>query len=368
MSDNKFKEKIQFASKASVKNRLVMSPMTTTLSFHNGKVTSDEVGYYGNRSGDVGMVITGTANINSLGKGYDGELSVESDEMIPSLAKIAYAIKRNGTKAILQIFHVGRTVTSTTLKGKQPVSASSIPQDVEGAEIPRELSEEEIQQIIVDFELATIRAIKAGFDGVEIHGANNYLIQQFFSPHSNRRMDKWGGSKEKRYLFVKEVIDSVNKAVETMTTEPFIVGYRFSPEEPMAPGITIEDTLYLVDKLANEKLDYLHVSLSKYNKFPHSKNYQEKSVLEYIYTVINKRIPLISVGGVKDSKDVNNALEFSDMVAIGKQMIIDPRWAGKVLNGKDHLIRPYIVKEERNEFIPDALWDFMQPMFKGLIK
>lgn len=346
-----------------------MSPMTTTLSFHNGKVTSDEVNYYAKRSGDVGMIITGTSNVNALGKGYNGELSVESDEMIPSLTKISNGIKKNGTKAILQIFHVGRTVAAEVLNGEQPVSASPIAAVYAGAQTPRALSEAEIEQIIRDFGLATERAIKAGFDGVEIHGANNYLIQQFFSPHSNRRDDKWGGTREKRYLFAESVIASVTKAVANATDKPFIVGYRFSPEEPTEPGITLEDTLYLVNRLADEKLDYLHVSLSDYSKLPHSESHQEKSLLQYLYETIDSRMPLISVGNVKTKTDAEEALKYSDLVAVGKQMIIDPRWAGKVLNDKEELIRHYIVEEERDDLvIPDALWDFMQPMFKGLIK
>lgn len=365
----KANDELRLKEGITLKNRIVMAPMTTTLSFHNGQVTSDEVNYYGKRSGDVGMVITGTSNINAMGKGYAGELSVEKDEMIPSLSKISHAIKKNGSKAILQIFHVGRTVSSDVLKGKQPVSASSIPGVYEGAQVPRELSESEIEQIIIDFGLATERAIKAGFDGVEIHGANNYLIQQFFSPHSNRRNDKWGGTKDNRYLFIKSIINSVNRAVSDNTENPFVVGFRFSPEEPTEPGITLEDTLYLVNRLADEKLDYLHVSLSNFSKFPHSESYQEKSTLEYIYETIDSRLPLIAVGSIKTKLDVEQALKYSDLVAVGKQMIIDPRWASKVLNGKEELIRHYIVEEERDDLvIPDALWEFMQPMFKGLIK
>lgn len=365
----KVNEKLKLRSGITLKNRVVMAPMTTTLSFHNGQVTSDEVNYYGKRSGDVGMVITGTSNINSLGKGYDGELSVENDEMIPSLSKISYAIKKNGSKAILQIFHVGRNVSSDVLKGKQPVSASPISAVYEGAQIPRELSELEIEQIIIDFGLATERAIKAGFDGVEIHGANNYLIQQFYSPHSNRRKDKWGGTRANRYLFIKSVIDSVTRVVKDSAEKPFVVGFRFSPEEPTNPGITLDDTLYLVNRLADEDLDYLHVSLSNFSNFPHSEAHQEKSTLSYIYETIDSRLPLIAVGGIKTKADVEQALKYSDLVAAGKQMIIDPRWASKILNDKEHLIRHYIVEEERDDLaIPDALWEFMQPMFKGLIK
>lgn len=119
---------------------------------------------------------------------------------------------------------------SGVLRGVQPVSASAIAAERPNAEIPRALTEDEIFDLIEDFKKATERAIKAGFDGVEIHGANTYIIQQFFSPHSNRREDQWGGSIEKRFNFINELVDSVTEVVDNSNVQDFIVGYHFSPE------------------------------------------------------------------------------------------------------------------------------------------
>ncbi len=181
----------QFKNGLTVKNRIVMSPMTTMTSFYNGMVTSDEVNYYAARAGGPGMIITGVANVTALGKGFEGELSVASDDMIPGLARVASAIHQNGTKAILQIFHAGRKSTRKVLRGAQPVSASAIaasyPAD---SDTPRAMTEAEIETTITAFGEATTRAIKAGFDGVELHGANTYLLQQFFSPNANQRTDQ----------------------------------------------------------------------------------------------------------------------------------------------------------------------------------
>ena len=122
------------------------------------------------------------------------------------------------------------------------------------------MTESEIQEIIRAFGESTRRAIEAGYDGIEIHGANGYLVQQFFSPHSNRRDDQWGGSVENRMKFPLAIVDEVQRVVAEHAKGPFIVGYRFSPEEPETPGITMADTLDLVDALADKNLDYLHVS------------------------------------------------------------------------------------------------------------
>ncbi|ODG92678.1 hypothetical protein BED47_18525 [Gottfriedia luciferensis] len=108
-------------------------------------------------------------------------------------------------------------------------SASAIATERLNAEIPRALTEDAIFDLIQDFKKATERAIKAGFDGVEIHGANTYKIQQFSSPHSNRREDQWGGSIEKRFNFINQLVDSVTEVVDNSNVQDFIVGYRFFP-------------------------------------------------------------------------------------------------------------------------------------------
>ena len=158
-----------------LKNRIVIPPMTTRLSFEDGTVTRDEIRYYQQRAGGVGMFITGTANVNALGKGFEGELSVADDRFIPGLSKLAAAMKTGGTKAILQIFSAGRMSNSKILRGEQPVSASAVAAPRAGYETPRALTPAEIEATIHDFGQAVRRAILAGFDGIELHGSNTYL-------------------------------------------------------------------------------------------------------------------------------------------------------------------------------------------------
>jgi len=360
----KFTEPLSLNSGVLLKNRLMMAPMTVVLSFHNGIVTQEEINYYAERSQGFGAIITAAANVLEMGKGWPGELKVSDDEAIPGLKKLAKAIHEKGAKAILQIFHAGRQSHRSTLLGEQVVSASAVIAEREGAEVPRELSHEEILETIEAFGLATRRAIDAGFDGVEIHGANTYLIQQFFSPHSNRREDEWGGSLEKRYRFIDRVTDRVFEEVANYAKEPFIVGYRFSPEEPETPGIRFEDTLYLVDKLADKDFDYLHVSLGSYKSAAHSPDYADKPRLAYLKEVINNRIQLVGVGGVRKREDVENILATADLVAVGQQILVDPQWVVKLLENRDDefVDKPFgqAIKEVD---IPNPLYNYLKPRY-----
>lgn len=352
---------IQFKRGLQLKNRVVMAPMTTKMSFFDGVVTSDELAYYALRSGEVGAVITAAANVQSDGKGWEGELGVYDDRFLPGLAKLAASIKRNGTKAILQIFHAGRMTDSTILRGVRPISPSEVKADREDAELPREITSDEVVALIDSYKQATIRAIKAGFDGVELHGANTYLIQQFFSPHSNRRNDQWGGSLEKRYRFIEELVNQVTEVVDSSNVSNFIVGYRFSPEEYEEPGIKFSDTLYLVDQLAGKGLDYLHISLNDYNKVSIQKGYQEKSMLGYVHDTIGGRTPLIGVGDVRGGDDAVNVLKDAELVAVGRALLIDPHWTNKVLDGKENLISKEISQYDREELlIGNGVWGFLE--------
>lgn len=352
---------ITFRRGLRLKNRIVMAPMTTSLSFFDGVITSDERAYYALRSGEVGAVITGAANVQESGKTWEGQLGVYDDHFIPGLSELAGAIKKNGTKAILQIFHGGRMTNSKITRGVQPVSASAVPAERPDAEIPRELTLDEIVALIDSYKQATIRAIKAGFDGVEIHGANTYLIQQFFSPHSNRRTDKWGGSIEKRFKLINDLVDAVTSAVDRSDKKDFIVGYRFSPEEFETPGIGLADTLYLVDRLSDKPLDYLHISINDYQRISISQRYQDKPIIDYIYQTINNRVPFIGVGNIRTKQQAEEVLTSADLVALGRALLIDPHWVEKIFDGREELIRTGITKYERKELqIGNGTWAFLE--------
>ncbi|WP_157454800.1 NADH-dependent flavin oxidoreductase [Carnobacterium maltaromaticum] len=368
MSQN-FLSNYTFSNGLSVKNRVVMSPMTTMSSFYNGMVTSDEINYYGLRAGGPGIIITGVANVSENGKGFEGELSVTTDSMIPGLTALAKAIKKDGTKAILQIFHAGRKSTSKVLRGEQPVSASAIsatyPAD---SEVPRELSHEEILQIITDFGEATRRAIEAGFDGVELHGANTYLLQQFFSENSNQRSDEWGGSQKKRLKFPLAVIDSVKQAVKKHSTNPFVIGYRLSPEEIETPGIRLENSLFFVDQI-KEKVDYIHLSMGSYKRTSLNDKKNKATLISQFSTHTIGVVPLIGIGSVEHPDEAEEVLhDGADLIAIGRELIREPKWVQKVAIGDIASIRTKLSPLDMDELaIPSVMQVYLTESFNSVM-
>lgn len=346
-------ETFSLKSGVELKNRIVMAPMTNFSSNDDGTVTDAEVAYYARRAEGVAAVITACTYVTPNGKGFPGEFGADRDEMIPSLARLASAIQEKGAKAILQIFHGGRMVPPNLVDG-DVVSASSVPAEAEGSAVPRELSAAEVENIIAAFGETTRRAIEAGYDGVEIHGANGYLIQQFFSPHSNRRTDKWG----ERLEFPLAVVDAVKEAAAA-ADRPFAVGYRFSPEEPETPGITMADTLELIDALKEKDLDYLHVSLMEFWSQPRRGVDDTRPRLEIIKERAGNAIPVIGVGSIYTADDAMKALGTGvDLLAIGRGLIIEPDWVQKVENGEEETIAVKIDKNAQEKLVvPDPLWN-----------
>jgi 2,4-dienoyl-CoA reductase-like NADH-dependent reductase (Old Yellow Enzyme family) len=339
-----------------LRNRLVMAPMTNFSSAEDGSVTDSELAYYARRSGGVGIVITACANVTANGQGFPGEIGVDRDDLVPSLSRLAQAIQGEGAAAVLQIFHGGRMCPPDLVDG-DVVSASAVAAERPDSATPRELTGAEVQDIVTAFGDAARRAIEAGYDGVEIHGANSYLLQQFFSPHSNRRTDRWGGDVQGRMAFPLAVVEAVQAAVREHATRPFVVGYRFSPEEPETPGISMPDTLALVDALAETGLDYLHVSLMDYRSLPRSGDVTRPR-LDALVERLNGRLPLIGVGSVWNTDDALAVLDSgAAMVALGRSLVVEPDWAQKVEAGHEQALRTQMTPDEQALLVvPDPLW------------
>lgn len=342
---------------ATLKNRIMMAPMTTYSSEINGDVSDQELAYYARRAkSGIGAVITACAYVQPQGAGFIYSIGAESDDRLPSLKRLASAIKDNGSNAILQIFHAGRQSNSKVLNGGTPVSASAVAYPRDGAETPRELTADEVEETIRAFGEATRRAIEAGFDGVEIHGANTYLIHQFFSPHSNLRNDKWG---EDRSAFPLAVVAEVKRVAKELAPSNFIIGYRFSPEENTDPGFTIEEKLALIDKLAAENLDYLHISLGQFFDQSYTDETGTPRIARFA-EVIAGRTPLVGVGSLKTKSDIDQAAAsgYAELFAIGRPIVTDPEWYPKLVEGKEDLLLTEIDPTNQDALdIPDALWE-----------
>lgn len=368
MSNYKFLKPTVLKPGVTLQNAVAMAPMTTKSSFYDGTISDDEIDYYRERSG-AGLVITAVANVDINGKGFEGELSVAEDRFIPGLTKLANAIKSKGSKAILQIFSAGRMTNSKILRGETPYSASAVAAPRNNAEVPRALDSQEIEQLIVEFGQATKRAIIAGFDGVELHGANTYLLQQFFSPHSNRRNDEWGGSLENRMKFPLKVVAEVEKVIAESADSDFILGYRISPEEIEKPGIQIDETLALIDRISESSVDYIHTSMGNFKRSSLNDKEDSQPLNEKILNIINQRKPVIIVGSIETPEDVDNALNMgATLAAIGREFIREPLWIDKVVSDDIKSIRYNLSPNEMDELkIPRGLQYSLLTEFKEVM-
>lgn len=228
----------------------------------------------------------------------------------------------------------------------------------------------EIESIIKDFGKATLRAIQAGFDGVELHGANTYLLQQFFSENSNQRSDEWGGSFENRMRFPLAVIHEVASVIDAYADKPFILGYRISPEEIETPGTQLEDSLAFAQALIDTPIDYLHLSMGSYKRTSlNQPNDKEPILNKFIHALDNKK-PLIGIGSVERPEDAEEVINSgAALVAIGRELIREPKWVQKVEFGDLSSIRYMLSPVELDELrIPLALQTYLEGSFREVMR
>ncbi|MEG2433530.1 MAG: NADH:flavin oxidoreductase, partial [Acinetobacter sp.] len=243
----------QLTQEIELANRIVMAPMTTWSANDDGTISDQELAYMRHRVQDVGLVITGCTHVQENGIGFTHEFAGFNDRFTPSLAKLAQAAKSGGAPAILQIFHAGLKAIPSLILEADVVSASNTAITAgpfkNEQHSSRALTHIEVLALIRAFGETTRRAIEAGFDGVELHGAHGFLIQNFFSPLYNQRRDEWGGSLEQRMHFPLAVVQEVQRVIQQYAKRPFVLGYRISVEEYEEDGLRIADSLQLIDRL-----------------------------------------------------------------------------------------------------------------------
>lgn len=301
--------------------RTVMAPMTTKGSTWEGIIQEEDFSFYSRRAEVASLLITGATAVSKLGEKFSYQMSAYDDSFLPGLSQLAKVMKKRGNKAIVQIYHGGANSRTSYEKYGEIEGVSAI--DFYHLDFKvKKMSEERIWEIIEEFGKATERIINAGFDGVEIHGAYSHLIQQFFSRYSNKREDDWGGSAEKRMKFALEVIKKVQDTSKKMNRPDFIIGYRFTQEEihQYEIGYTIEDSLQLIDRIADCNLDYIHATNPKYGN--------------EIKETIRNRTTFIYTPGVLSLEDVEQGIQIGDMISTSRTAIIDPDFGFKVLNNQ----------------------------------
>lgn len=346
-------EKYTLNNGVEIKNRLVVAPMTLFAANEDGTFSQGDFDFMKNRGENMGMFIVEATLVADGGRAFIRQPQAINENDIDGLKKVADMLKQQGTKAILQLHHGGKLAIREVNNSDKVAPSSDLQTE------SRELLSEEIEKLIEAFGNATELAIKAGFDGVEIHGANGYLIQQFYSGHSNRRDDEWGGNREKRIRFALKVIESVNKAKIRNNADKFIVGYRFSPEEPEEKGLTMEDTLYLIDNLIKQPLQYLHVSLHEFNKKVRRGGDTNLRRIQLIHERIDGKLPLIGVGGLFTAEQIVEAFEtgWAEFIALGKAVIINPNIATLIYEGREDEIETYLDIEKKEKYsISEFLW------------
>ncbi len=290
--------------KLKLRNRIVLPPMATVMDISTLRARK----YYRERArGGVGLIIVEATSIDKF----------SSLEFVKALSLLSKTVHKEGSGIIIQLLQ------GSELQNGEIVAPSA-------TEVSREVTEKEIEKIIEKFTTSSFLAQKAGFDGVEIHGAHTYFLNQFFSPILNHRSDRFGGSLEKRMNFGLGCLRAIRKRVK----EEFLLFYRHTAVDWNSRGYTIEDSRLFCHRLEKEGLDVIDISPSSDDSHSH---------IEYAGEIKKAvEIPLIAVGGMEDAQKAERAL-FSgkcDLVAIGRGLIADPYWPQKVKEGReDKIIR-----------------------------
>lgn len=367
MTDPLF-QSFRFNNGLALRNRVVLAPMTTWSANADQTISEEELAWYRARAQGAGLVLTGCTHVQASGIGFTDEFAAYDDRFIPSLRKLAAAAKSGGALAVLQIFHAGNKAVPSLIPDADLVSASATAAPKgpfnDGKLASRALTHEEILGVIRDFGEATRRAIEAGFDGVELHGAHGFLIQNFLSPLFNQRTDDWGGSLENRMRFPIEVVREARRVIAAHAKRPFLLGYRISPEEPGEGGLRIDDALALADALIERgQIDYLHASLyDLLQGRPQAATHGATTVRQFIERVGN-RLPFMAAGQIRTAEQARQALALGlPLVAVGRGLAMNPRWVELIQTGRDEDIDMALdLSREPGELqVPDKLWSAIQ--------
>ena len=367
MVDNsKLFEKYTLNNKVEVPGLLVVAPLTLFGSNPDGSVSNEEREYLKERAKGMGMYILGATAVSQEGIAFYNQPRALSDKDIPANEERAKIIKEQGALAINQIHH-GGCLANIKYSGvpMKAVSAEVANQYlknkgmIDEKDILTEFTDEDIKRIINDFAKATEISLKAGYDGIEIHGANNYLLQQFYSAFTNRRNDEWGGSLEKRMKFPLAVIDACCKIRDKYNKPEFIIGYRLSPEEPFEGGITMTETMKLIRELVKKPLQFIHISEKNY--FQEVRRGEGVGVprLKIIHEETKGKMALIGLGGLITDKDFNKALNsgYSDLIGTGRASMLNRDLAILLKEGKSDQFKLFLEPGHPEKYLfPKVLW------------
>lgn len=309
---------VQFRSGVVWKNAFMLAPLTNQQSYPDGTLSNDEFEWLTYRAkGGFGLVMTCAAHVQEIGQGFEGQLGIYSDEHMAGLAKLAGGIQHHGAVSSIQLHH-GGVRSPLELIGAQPVGPSN--NIASGA---RGLTFDEVVNLREDFIRAAVRAERAGFNGVELHGAHGYILSDFLSPEFNRRNDQYGGPLENRTRLIWEIIDGI----KAHTKKTFQLGLRISPESNPSRqpfGMQITDQLEFARQLfASEKIDYLDLSCWDSFKEPEDQAFAGKSLTQWFAELPRGGTKLGVAGKIYSADDCARALEHgADFAIIGRAAVL----------------------------------------------
>jgi len=311
-------------------NRLVMPPMATAKADPDGKVNPSILNYYAEKSagGYLSLIIIEHSFIQLDGKASDLQLSVSADSVVEGLQRLAEIIHRNGSKTVMQINHAGSNTTAA-ITGTTPVAPSAVSHPRRG-NMPQELSREEIVNIVRSFQSAARRTKEAGFDGVEIHSAHGYLLNQFFSPLTNQRTDEYGGNVHHRIRLHLQIIEAIRATVG----DDFPILLRLGASDFLEGGITIEDSQVAAQEFAKAGVSILDISggFSGYMVPELSGQGYFAPLSEAIKKVVS--IPVMLTGGITEVQAAEQLLAEgkADLIGVGRAVLNNSKWAEQAVN------------------------------------
>lgn len=325
-------EKISYRiGNVTLKNRIAMAPMISNLANADGSTSDSQIEYLARRAlGGAGLIITEYTYINNRNsRGSRNEMGIYSDLNAPKLRRLTDRIHFFGVPVFCQLVHAGGKAIA-----KLNLTNNIAPSSVEyNGMIPNEMSSADIEEVIEDFVHAAKIAMLSGFDGIEIHGAHGYLIQEFISPSLNLRTDRYGGVLENRVRFPNQIVSALKAEIDIP------VGIRLSLYEDDPDGYGPEYGLKVADSISN--VDYVHFSAGR-NAPPGSSASFYSPHSHILRKLPRKSIhPTMVVGSINSADDLSNALEVVDFVSVGRALLADPFFPVKELSGSG-VIRPCI--------------------------
>lgn len=303
---------LAFARGPGMKNRFMLAPLTNLQSHADGCLSDDEFHWLTLRAqGGFGLTMTCAAHVQAQGQGFPGQLGVFSDTHVEGLTRLATAIKAEGSLAMMQLHHAGMRAPAKLIGGT-PVCPSDNAET--GA---RALSPAEVEQLAEDFVAAALRAERAGFDGVEIHGAHGYVISQFLSPEINQRTDRYGGSPENRARLLFDIVTGVRARCRP----GFVLGVRLSPERF---GLKLAEIRAVAQQLlAGGAIDLLDLSLWDVAKEPEEAEFRGRTLLSWFTELERGSTRLGAAGKVMSAEDARRVLAAgADFCVIGRAAIL----------------------------------------------